>query len=332
MRVFKDGIMKNIIQYIPGLLICLVIALAAKYLTLFLPAFGAVTLAIILGIIIGNLMRLPKSFSSGIKYSEKTILSYAIMLMGLKLQLSVLKDLGLMPILLVISIQIVTFITAILVGKALGFNRKFSLLMGAGNAVCGSSAIAATAPVLEAKESEVGISIGVVNLMGTIGIFLLPALVKAFSMSQTQGGYFTGGILQAVGQVVAAGFSIGEEAGTVATLIKMLRVLMLGPIVLILSLSLKKGNGSNNQKVSIPPFIIGFFIFSIIATIFPHEASVIPFLKQFSKILLMIAMAAIGMKIKFADLLKQGPKALLLGVIIFVVQIGFTLVWLNILS
>lgn len=315
-------------KYIPGLLLCIVIAFGATYLTGFIPALGAVTLAIIIGILVGNLIKLPNSFSSGIKYSEKTILSYAIMLMGLKLQLSVLKDLGIMPIIMVISIQLVTFATAILVGKALGFNRRFSLLMGAGNAVCGSSAIAATAPVLEAEESEVGISIGVVNLMGTIGIFLFPVIVKAFAMSQTQGGYFTGGILQAVGQVVAAGFSIGEEAGTMATLIKMLRVLMLGPIVLILSLTFKKGSGSGRQKVSIPPFIIGFFIFSIIATILPNETTVIPLLKQFSKILLMIAMAAIGMKIKFLDLIKQGPKALLLGTIIFAVQIGFALIWI----
>lgn len=320
--------MKNMIKYIPGLLLCIAIAFLAKFASEYLPVLGAVTLAIILGILVGNLLKIPSSFSSGVKYSEKSILSLAIMLMGLKLQLSVLKDLGLMPILLVISIQMVTFFTAIFVGKALGFNKRFSLLMGAGNAICGSSAIAATAPVLDAEESEVGISIGVVNLMGTIGIFLLPAIARALSMSQTEGGYFTGGILQAVGQVVAAGFSLGDEAGTMATLIKMLRVLMLGPIVLILSLTFKKGSGKKKQKVTIPHFIIGFFIFSIIATILPNEAVVIPFLKQFSKILLMIAMAAIGMKVKFVDLLKQGPKALILGSIIFIVQILFALVWI----
>lgn len=307
------------------MLLCAGIAFAARFMAGFIPMVGAVTMAIILGVVVANVARLPRSFVSGIQFSEKKILSVAIMLIGLKLQLNVVKDLGLEPLILVLGIQAATFATAIIAGRLLGFGKVFSVLMGTGNAVCGSSAIAAAAPVLKADESSVGISIGVVNLMGTIGIFLLPALAHVLHYDQVQGGYFTGGILQAVGQVVAAGFSLGEQAGTLATLVKMLRVLMLGPIVLILSMMGTTSEAGSKRNVSIPPFIVGFFVCSIAATIWPQDVTVIPILKTVSKMLLVVAMAAIGMKIQFADLLRQGPKALLLGGIIFCMQIVVTI-------
>lgn len=320
--------MKFIKEMLPGILVCLIIAVAAKLLSLYVPMIGAVTLAIIVGMLVGNLIKFQDRFNKGIKFSEKKILETAIMLLGFKLQLAIVGKLGIKPLIIVLSIQTLTILTGVFLGKIFKFGKRFSLLMGVGNAVCGSSAIAAVAPVIKAREDETGISIGVVNLMGTIGIFLLPLIAGLLHYTATQGGLFTGGILQAVGQVVAAGFSLGEETGTLATLVKMVRVLMLGPIVLLISFFYKTSDVK--RRIQIPPFIIGFVICSILATIFPNDTIFIPHLNIISKWLLMTAMAAIGMKIKFADLLRSGPKAILLGGCIFLVQILFMMLVLSI--
>ncbi len=307
-----------------GILLTFFIALLAIYISQFIENLGGVTLAIILGLIIGNVFKISKDYSSGIKFVEKKVLALAIMLMGLKLEINVLKELGLSSIIMIITMVAITILTGLIVGKLFGLNKKFSLLIGVGNAICGSSAIAASAPVIGNTEEEIGLSISVVNLLGTIGIFLLPFITTLLGFDNTNSGLMIGSTLQATGQVVAAGFSINELVGKVATIVKMGRILTLGPVVILLSFLYfrqKDNSIKTKSKIKIPPFIIGFLIFSIISSLKIMPDYFISTLKNFSSILLTIAMAAIGLKIKISTLFDQGPKALLVGITIVIIQI-----------
>ncbi|WP_245684724.1 YeiH family protein [Orenia metallireducens] len=313
--------LKLVSEKLPGLLLAIMIALLGKYLANWIPNIGGVTVAILLGMIIGNIFNLGDSYTLGLRFAEKEILSLAIMLMGLKLELAVIGELGLSIIIIIVIMVFSAIVMGIVFGRLLGLSSSFSILLGVGNGICGSSAIAAVAPIVSKEEEEIGLSIGVVNLLGTIGIFLLPLLVHLLRLEEVSSSLMIGGTLQAVGQVVAAGFSLNEEIGRLATVIKMGRILMLAPVVLLVTLSNRTNNSNFKSKLSLPIFIIGFFIFSLLGSfgIFPKTMS--NYLKSLSKLLLIIAMAGVGLKIRLSSLLKQGPKALLVGGFIFLGQI-----------
>jgi uncharacterized integral membrane protein (TIGR00698 family) len=309
-----------------GLGLTLAIAVAAQGLSGWIPGVGSVSLAILLGMLVANLCPLGERFQPGIKFSEKTVLSYAIALMGFKLQLQVIGRLGLPALLIVLSTMAVTLSAAFLIGKYLKYGSSFCAIMGAGNAVCGSSAIAAVAPVTGAREEEIGLSVGVVNLMGTLGIFTLPILGHVLHFSNLQSSFMIGGTLQAIGHVVAAGFSVNDQVGDLATLIKMMRVLMIGPVVVLASLAFSRPEAKAARKFYLPGFIVAFMVCSVLGSIFSHDQVLLPHLKHLAKYLLMVAMAGVGMKIRFKELLHQGPKALFFGVCIATVQLAFILV------
>jgi uncharacterized integral membrane protein (TIGR00698 family) len=246
-------------------------------------------------------------------------------LLGTELQLQILIGLGLPTAVLILLIITFTMLSSLVVGKLMGFSQPFSLLMGAGNAICGSSAIAAVSPLVEGKEEEVGLSISTVNLLGTFGIFLLPLLVHVFKLNDYRGGAVIGGSLQAIGQVVAAGYSINDATGNIALLVKMGRVLMLGPLAVIISSWKTAESPAGKSTIKIPPFIVGFLIIGILASWPVVPRPLVEALKLSGKWLLLFAMAGIGLKLHLKTMLIQGPKALLFGSIIAILQLGMAL-------
>lgn len=311
---------------LPGIFLAAVIGLTSKYLAGLIPNLGGVSLAIVAGLVFRNTLGISSRFQPGIVYAKKKILALAIILMGLKLQLTVLADLGFDFILVIMIMVVSTIGLGFFIGRALGLSRSFSLLLGIGNGICGSSAIGAAAPIIAHKEREVGLSIGVVNLLGTVGIFLLPILANLLQLSAAKSGLMVGGTLQAVGQVVAAGFSISDKVGRLATVVKMGRILMLGPVVLGLNFfkpsQLEKEEATAQTNYKIPPFILGFLVFSLLGSLNLIPLGLANFLKDISKLLLIIAMAGIGLNIELSSLTKQGPTALLGGILIFIGQLS----------
>ncbi|KXS45127.1 MULTISPECIES: YeiH family protein [unclassified Candidatus Frackibacter] len=304
-----------------GLVLTIIIGIGSRYLSNWIPHLGGVTLAIIVGFLVSNIFSIGGNYEAGIRFVEKKILAMAIMLMGLKLELNILSQLGFSSILVIVTMVLSTIGLGYLIGRLLGLSKSFSILLGVGNGICGSSAIAAVAPVVSKNEEEIGLSISVVNLLGTLGIFILPGLTYALHLNDTISGLMVGSTLQATGQVVAAGFSISDVVGRLATVVKMGRILMLGPIVLGLNIFIGPNDEVSQGKVKIPAFIIGFFILSIVGTLHLLPIEMISYLKTLSKILLTIAMAGIGLRIKVSALTDQGPKALLVGCLIFISQL-----------
>jgi uncharacterized integral membrane protein (TIGR00698 family) len=320
--------------YTKGLLASVAVAVMAIIITEFI-SFSTATVAIILGMIIGNQFyntfhAEDSEFKSGVKFAEKDLLMFAIALMGINLNFTMLANLGVKTILIIVFGMVFTILMGILLGKLFKLNPKLSLMIGIGNGVCGSSAIAATSSIAKVKSNDIGISIALVNLMGTIGIFLAPALASLLGFSDIQAGVFTGNTLQAVGQAVAAGFSISDEAGHYATVVKMGRVLLLVPLVLILIYIAKRESQKSEEeihqkgKIGVPSFILWFVFFSVVASLgmLPKELEVI--ISSVSHYITLIAMSAIGLMIHFGTIMKTAGTAFKVSSLLFALQLIFS--------
>ncbi|WP_456397237.1 YeiH family protein [Desulfurobacterium sp.] len=318
-------------EILKGLLACLAVALLSLGLGKLFPSLGADTFAILIGIVVGNTLARDKSFQPGIKFAEQKILALAIALLGVGLNLHALIDIGLKGAVMIIVLVAFVITVNYVIGRLLGFSRNFSILMGTGNAVCGSSAIAAVAPVIKAHEDEVGIPVAVVNLVGTILMFILPVLaVKVFHYDVIKSGALIGGGLQSVGQVVVAGTFLNLDAARFAILFKMVRILMIGVLVVLFSYMFGSESNVKAKKFPIPMFIVGFFALSILASSGYLPMWAVKCIKIVGDYLLVVAIAAIGMRVKFSELLKEGPKALLFGVATSMLQISFLVILIHI--
>ena len=307
---------------IPGLLLCAATAAAAFFLSMIIPA-GSVTIAIILGMLICNMPFFPAAAKKGVVFCEKRFLPAAIALAGLSLDYGVLRSLGASTLVLILFVMTVTILTAAAAGRLLGLNRDLSLLTGIGNAVCGSSAIAAARTVIKTDEKNAGISIAVINLLGTAGMFILPAAGRLLlNYNDIECGTLLGAGLQAVGQVTAAGYSINETTGSTALIVKMCRVLMLTPLLLILNFTHGRRTEEGGRKYSIPLYIVLFIVFSVISSTAVIPEAALNLLKDAGKLLLITAMAAVGMRISFGALTSGGKQALTAGIISWACQLA----------
>ncbi len=312
---------KKIIEHSFGIGLCICIAGVAQSLAGIIP-IGAVTIAIILGIAVSNMRQLPAVMSHGIQFGEKKLLGLAIALMGLKLDFTILQTLGIKSLFVIIGTLCITIVTALLITQLSGFDKKCGLLLGIGNAICGSSAIAATEQIIGKKKETVGLSIVVINTLGALGMIALPLVATdLFHFSDIQSGVLIGNTLQAVAHVVAASISISDNCAQIATLVKMTRVLMLLPLSITLVFIFKNTQPNTNKKTSIPPFIIGFVACTLIASLNLIPTSMLEQIHTFSAYLLITAMAAIGLKISLKEIITNGKQALFVGSAIFGIQL-----------
>ncbi|MCI0501642.1 MAG: putative sulfate exporter family transporter, partial [Epsilonproteobacteria bacterium] len=301
------------------------LAFIAFVLDKYIP-IGSAVIAIILGVIVSNSIHLPTQYNKGIGFSEKTLLAVAIATMGITLDFSVLIDLGAETLLLILSGIVVTIFAALFIAKFFNIDKNLALLLGIGNGICGASAIGASKDIIKAKDSDVGIAVAVVNLLGTVGIFLVPFIAISIGFDDKSSGILVGNTLQAVGQAVAGGFAISDVAGQNATIVKMGRVLSLTLVLIVLLfIFLEKDNNQSNSKISvfknIPLFILFFLFFSFMATVDVLPLMVVDIVKEISHFTLIVAMAAIGLKISFSSIKENGKNALIVGSLVFVVQI-----------
>lgn len=317
-----------------GIALSFILAIFALAISTFV-SLGAVVIAIILGILVANITSLPKSFSPGITYAEKSILAFAIATLGINLDFSVLASLGFSTLLIIVIGMIVTIYSTLFIASKFGINKEFALLLGIGNGVCGASAIGATKDIVKAKSDDAGIAVAVVNFLGTIGMFLVPFIALSVGLSESDAGILVGNTLQAVGQAVAGGFAISESAGESATVVKMGRVLMLTPLIIILLILFSKSDDEKrtpkNIVKNIPMFIVWFISFSCVATFGILPDMIETTIATVSKYALIIAMAGIGLKITFASLKANGKDALVVGSIVFSIQIIVSLFLLLVL-
>lgn len=326
----KDQVLKKA----PGFAACLVIGLIAQGIAKFVPSVGAALFAIGIGMVCGNTFLNRPGMDAGTRFSERSLLEYSIVLTGATLVLSDIVAVGLSGVGFIVCQMALTITAAYLIGRRFGFGRRFCLLMGAGNAVCGSSAIATVSPVVGADSKDKGISITIVNVTGTVLMVLLPivtGLVYDHAMLPTTA--MIGGVMQSIGQVIASAGLVGPEFVPDATIFKIIRIVFIVFVALVYSRLnpgeegglFAGGRAAGGVKAGVPWFIIGFFILAVLNTLglIPGVASLAA--KQISGQFEIIALAAIGMRVKFRDLVKEGPRALSYGLSVGVCQVLFAL-------
>lgn len=200
----------QLIKRLPGLLVIAVLSGLSVALAGLSSFVGSATVALLLGIIIGNTTLRTDSYASGFAFTEKYILEGSIVLIGFGLNATVFGKLGWSTWLFIGFSVLLVLGVALIIAQLFGLSRKMGLLLGAGSAICGSAAIAAVSPLLKSNEEETGLSIGVINLLSTIGLLFLPILSGLMVLGSEHSGLMIGGIIQSMGHVVGAGFSLGD--------------------------------------------------------------------------------------------------------------------------
>ena len=317
----------SILTNAPGIALAVALAIGSIFLAGFQSFLASATIALALGIILGNIGIKAGRIEAGMKFTESKVLETAIVLIAFGLNMKVFTALGLNTWVFVGSSVVMVIGVALIAGRWFGLSLKMGALLGAGSAICGSAAIGAVAPLIHSKEEETGLSIGVINLLSTTGLILLPILSGVLSLSNEDSGLLIGGIIQSMGHVIGAGFSLGEEIGAAATVVKMGRILLIIPLILVFFFISRKDKTSG-KKMSFP-FFIPWFVLALVLTqmpFFPEGWSKI--LAKTGDYLLITAMVAIGFKIKLKPLFKLAGPALMVGFIIFAFQIALFLGYL----
>ncbi|CAI8211801.1 MAG: putative sulfate exporter family transporter [Sulfurovum sp.] len=322
-----------------GIILCVLVASAAMFLSEFI-VIGSIAIAIILGALIGNTVPLSSKLNPGITYSEKTLLAVAISLLGINLDFNVLLQLGVQTLFIIIISMSATIFFGIFLSKKLNFDKDFACILAIGNGVCGSAAIAATKDIVKLDKEKSALAIAIVNLLGTVGLFILPLIAVVLELNDTEVGILLGNTLQSVGHAVAAGFSVNETVGQSTTITKMGRILLLTPVIIWLIWYTSKNSSTvstssdkleKKAKLQVPVFVIGFIVFSIIATSGILPLNIIEVIATASKITLLIAMSAIGLKISFKAIKQTGWDAFVLAGYIFKFQIILSIILIAVL-
>jgi uncharacterized integral membrane protein (TIGR00698 family) len=304
-----------------GVSLSLAIAVSAILLSNVL-GFNAILLALVIGIVLGNAIKLPEYFDSGIKTASGRFLEIAIILMAFSIDYGSFLKLGWETILIVVVTMAAVLLMTIWLGKKMNCPSSAGLLVGFGTAICGSSAIAALAPSVTEDKSDIGISMAVVNLYGLIGMLLIPLITQDW-LTDIENSILLGASLHSVGNVAGAGFAMSESIGEMAVTVKLGRVALLTPALLIFGhFTSKKSRSQTKKKLNLPWYLVAFILISILVSIFPFPEEILTFSKKGSNFLLATAMAAIGLNVSFKTLLNSGKKGLVFGAILFAAQLA----------
>lgn len=319
----------------PGLLLCLIIAVPSWFLGQAVPVIGGPVFAILTGMVITLILKKKDAFTPGINYTSKKILQAAVVFLGFGMNLTEILAKGKQSLPIILSTISTSLITAFILYKALKLRTNNAILVGVGSSICGGSAIAATAPVIDASDEEVAQSISVIFLFNVIAALIFPVLGAILGLSNEGFGMFAGTAINDTSSVTAAAAAWdgihGSNTLESAAIVKMTRTLAIIPITLILAIwrgrKKKTAEGSSfSLKRSFPFFVLFFVLASVVTTVFQLPAEVTAPLKELSKFLIVMAMAAIGLNTNIIKLVKTGGKPIFTG---FCCWVGISLVSLG---
>lgn len=301
----------------PGVMLCLLVTLAAIGLTsIERDVIGHVwleplVLAILLGAAVRTAWTPDTRFKAGIDFSAKTLLEVAVVLLGASVSAATLSSLGVGFVLGIFALVALAIVVGFGVGRALGLNTRMALLVACGNAICGNSAIAAVAPVIDADGKEVAASIAFTAVLGVIVVLALPLLGGLIHLNGLQYGALAGLTVYAVPQVLAAAAPFGAVATQTGTVVKLVRVLMLGPVILALSLIFSdRMPGGAKPRLSrlLPWFIVGFLVMIGLRSFDLIPQAALAPMAAASGLLTVVAMAALGLQTDIRAVARAGGR------------------------
>ncbi len=326
-------------RVLPGLIITIACAIAARFFHGLLPAkagaiVGEVVIAVLLGLVIGNVLTLPAALAPGIRFSFHSLLRVAIVILGAQFSFLQVVTIGGKAVIMIVILMSLALLVAHSLGRLAGVPGRLATLIGVGTAVCGNTAITATAPVIHAQDEEVSFAIATNTLFGTAAVFLYPLLGHWLAMSNAAFGTWAGTAVNDTSQVVATGFAFSDAAGKVATAVKLTRNALMGPVIVGIGLVYARGAGARAStgagagripigkriRQSVPMFVLGFLLAALLNTIgvfawlgsrlhrdLSHD------LQEISRFLILIALSGVGLSTRLSAMRKIGATPFLVG-------------------
>lgn len=271
----------------------------------------ALVLALLLGMLVRTAWTPPARWEPGITFAARQVLETAIVLLGASVSLPVLLRAGAPLVVAIVTVVAVGLAAGYGIGRMLGLNPRLSTLIACGNAICGNSAIAAVAPVIGADREDVASAIAFTAVLGVVVVLTLPLLIPVLGLDEYQYGALAGMTVYAVPQVIAATFPVGRLSGEVGTLVKLVRVLLLGPVILFFSIRYRKvGEQRLRMGNVVPWFIAGFLVLAMARSLGLIPGAVAEPVREVSRWMTVGAMAALGLGVDVRALGRVGPRVI----------------------
>lgn len=341
MKNSENDYIQSLLQILPGLLTAFLVACLSKFFAIWLPSLGAATIAILLGIFLGNTFVRGANLNRGTKVAESKLLEFSVVLLGTTVTFQTIAQIGLQGVAFILIQMSLTIIFAYLIGKKLAFSDNMSLLMAGGNAVCGSSAIASIAPAIQADEEEKGQIITLVNLLGTVLMLTLPILSGIiYGTNLLARSALIGGTLQSVGQVVASANMVNENAVQLAMLFKIMRIVLLVAVVYLFGRFKQSKTAESEAELvkvtkkssALPWYVVGFFIACVFNSLIHFPVVISETAHFFSSWFEITALAAIGLRLDFKKFFQEGKRFLIYGLSVGTVQVVLAILLLALLQ
>jgi uncharacterized integral membrane protein (TIGR00698 family) len=348
------------IDVLPGLALCVLVALLARMIHGALApgvaaAVGEVILAVLLGLLIGNSIPLPPLLAPGIRVSFHALLRVAIVLLGATFSVQQVAAIGGKAVVMIVVLMTVALLAAHALGRLARVPPRLATLIGVGTAVCGNSAIVATAPVIGAHDDEVSFAVATNTLFGTLAVFLYPILGHAMHLGDPAFGTWAGSAVNDTSQVVATGFAYSEGAGRIATAVKLTRNALMGVVIVLMGVLYRRSRAAEEAanrstsraavpratlwtrvQQSVPLFVVGFLVMTAL-----QSAGVIRALSGqvgrdltkdanfWARVLILIALAGVGLSTRIAAMRRAGLRPFYVGLAVAAATSAMSLLWIH---
>lgn len=310
---------RNLIRFLPTLAVG---ALALVLSSYFIPAVNSIVLALALGIVFTNFIPKSDLIDSGADVLGKRFLELAILFLAFGIDYGNILALGWNTFTIIIILMAIMVFLTIILSRLVRFNREEAWLIGFGTSICGSTAIAALAPMISAKKNDVASSMTIINVLGAIAMIGVPYLLLEWDDVQGQSGLILGGTLHSVGNVVGSAFIISDEVGEVALTVKMARIALLSPALIFFGLFQQRGQSGQKASFKLPWYLVAFVLISMLVSLVTLPDFMLNSAHFSGKLFLTMAMAAIGLQVDFKEMLRTGWRSLLFGLLMFLIQFG----------
>ncbi|MGB3041668.1 MAG: YeiH family protein [Xanthobacteraceae bacterium] len=336
-----SSLVTKIATLLPGIALCAVVTALAvgvqtiQERTLGHPYLEAIVIAILLGMALRSVWTPGARWRAGVAYSAKQLLEVAVALLGASVTFAVIASSGVLLLAAIVTIVVLSLLVSYGISRAFGLSTRMAILVACGNSICGNSAIAAVAPVINANSDDIASSISFTAILGVIIVLGLPILVPMMALSETQYGILAGLTVYAVPQVLAATVPVGLVSVQIGTLVKLVRVMMLGPVVACIALGARRltraGEGQSAQLgffKAVPWFIIAFFVLAACRSFALIPDAALPVIQTIASVLTVLSMAALGLGVDLRVIREVGGKvtAAVSLSLVFLVGAGLLLV------
>lgn len=341
--------MTRLFGVLPGLLLACAVAASARGAHALLPPVlraGAseIVIAVALGLVVRRWWPWHPRLDAGVKLAFQGVLRAAIVVLGVRFSLAEVGAIGGRALVLVVGLMTVALLVAHSLGRALGVSGRLATLIGVGTSVCGNSAIAATAPVIGARDDELSYAVAVNTLFGTLAVFAYPLLGELFRMSAPVFGTWVGTAVNDTSQVIATGFARGDAAGEVATAVKLTRNALMGGVIVLVgwmhagagAVAVKgRSTAWSRVRASLPNFVLGFLLLATLNTLGVVGAASRALGRdlgeiggELAKLLVLLALAGVGLGTRLESLRAIGTRPLILGLVTALCTSLLSLAWI----